>query len=156
MKSRLTLFFLVILVFSSCRQKTTVVESTFPEGSPKRVCVYLGKGEHKQLIMETFYYKNKKIQVEGEFKNAQRNGKWTYYYESGIVWSSGFFKKGKNDGKRVTYFPNGKIRYEAFYREGNNVGIWNFYDETGKLVKSVDFSKPGSKDKQDIPSSGGK
>ncbi len=156
MKFRLTLYFLLLLVFSSCKHKTTVVESAYPDGSPKRVCVYLGKGENKQLIMETFYYKNRKIQVEGEYKNAQRNGKWTYYYESGIVWSDGFFKEGKSDGKRVTYFPNGKIRYEAHYKDDKRVGVWKFYDETGKLVRSVSFSKQGSNNDQNIPASGSK
>ena len=156
MRYRIALFFLLLIIFTSCKHKTTVVESTYPDGSPKRVCVYLGKGENKELIKETFYYKNKKVQVDGEYKNGRRNGKWTYYYESGTLWSDGFFKEGKSNGKRVTYFPNGKIRYEAYYKEDERVGIWKFYDETGKLVKSVPFSKTGNNDIQDIPASGSK
>jgi antitoxin component YwqK of YwqJK toxin-antitoxin module len=151
MKLRLTVFFLALLVFASCKHNTTEVESTYPDGSPRRVCVYLRKGETKELIKETVYYKNKKVQVEGEYKSAQRNGRWTAYYESGKVWSEGFFKAGKNDGKRVTYFPDGKIRYEGFYKNDNKVGIWKFYDETGKLVKAVDFSKTASNPVQDVP-----
>ena len=130
-----------------------MIESTYPNGSPRRVCVYSGKGENRELIKETFFYKNRKTQVDGEYKQTQRNGKWIYYYESGIVWSEGFFKDGKSDGKRVTYFPNGKIRYEGYYKEEKKVGVWKFYDKTGKLVKSVDFSKPGNNDIQDIPAS---
>jgi antitoxin component YwqK of YwqJK toxin-antitoxin module len=141
MKLRSALFILIILVGSSCRQKETVVESTFPDGSPKRVCTYLGKGRNKEMIKEILYYKNKKVNVEGEYRHAKRNGKWVYYYESGLVWSEGFFRNGKNDGRRMTYYPNGKVRYEAWYRNDKKVGIWKFYDETGKLVKSVNFSK---------------
>jgi antitoxin component YwqK of YwqJK toxin-antitoxin module len=156
MNFRLTLLFILLLGFTSCKHKSTVVESTFPDGSPKRVCVYFGKGEHKELIKETFFYKNRKVQVEGEYKHANRNGKWTYYYESGLVWSDGFFKDGKSDGKRVTYYPNGKIRYEAHYKDDKRVGVWKFYNETGKLVKSVDFSKGGGNEIQEIPDAGSK
>lgn len=151
MKLRLAIFSLLLLTMFSCRNKTTVVESTYPDGSPKRVCVYTGKGEKRELVKETFYYKNKKTQVTGEYKHAQRDGKWTYYYESGNVWSDGFFRDGKSDGKRLTYFPNGKLRYEAHYKNDNRVGVWKFYDESGKLVKSVDYSKSGNASVQDIP-----
>jgi antitoxin component YwqK of YwqJK toxin-antitoxin module len=151
MKSRLTFLFLLLIAFSGCKHQTTVVESTYPDGSPRRVCVYLGKGETREMIKETCFYKNKKVQVEGEYKHGQRNGKWTYYYESGLPWSDGYFKAGMSDGKRTTYYPNGKIRYEAFYKEDKRTGIWKFYDESGKLVKSVNYSKAGSPDIQEIP-----
>jgi antitoxin component YwqK of YwqJK toxin-antitoxin module len=151
MKFRLSLFILLLICFSSCRHRNIVVEQTWPDGSPKRICIYLGHGDNKVLMKETYYYQNKKIQVEGEYKHSQRDGKWTYYYESGKIWSDGYFKNGKNDGRRTTYYPNGKVRYEANYREDKRIGIWKFYDETGRLVKSVNYSKSGNSDIQDLP-----
>lgn len=151
MKFRLSLIILLLICFSSCRHRNTVVEQAWPDGSPKRICTYLGHGDNKVLMKETCYYQNKRIQVEGEYKHSRRDGKWTYYYESGRIWSDGYFKNGQNDGRRTTYYPNGKVRYEANYREGKRIGIWKFYDETGRLVKSVNYSKSGNSDIQDLP-----
>jgi len=140
MKSNLTILCFAIFILSSCRHETTVVESTYPDGSPKRVCVYLGRGDRRELIKETYYYRNRKVQVTGEYKRNMRNGKWVYYYETGKTWSEGYFRNGKNDGKRVTYYPNGRIRYEAHYLDDQRTGIWKFYDQKGKLVKAVNYS----------------
>ena len=156
MKSRFALFFLVLVFFTSCRHKNTVVESAYPDGSPRRICVYLGQGDNKELSKETFYYKNKILQEDGEYKHGERDGKWIYYYPSGKVWSEGYFRNGKSDGKRLTYFPNGKLRYEAHYKEGQWVGIWKFYDETGRLIKSVDYSKTPVTKVPDQPAAKGK
>jgi len=141
MKTIYLLPIVVILAATSCTHETRVVESTYPDGSPKRVCVYKGSDASRELIRETTYYPNKKVQLQGEYKARKRDGKWAYYYENGNLWSEGFFKDGKSDGKRTTYYENGKIYYEGTYKEDVQVGVWNFYDEKGKLVKAVDYSK---------------
>jgi len=130
---------IVIFALTSCSHETKVMEETYPNGSPKRECVYKGKGDSRKLIRETTWYPDKKIQMSGEFKEKKRHGKWIYYYENGNVWSEGFFKDGKSDGKRTTHYENGKIFYEGYYREDKRVGVWKFYDEKGKFLKSVDY-----------------
>ena len=134
------LFSLFVLV--SCTREKTVVESAFPDGSPKKVCIYNVRGDKKDLIKETTYYPGKKLQMEGTYRNNQRDGRWIYYYENGKIWSEGFFKEGKNEGKRTTYFDNGKIRYEAFYKNDIRVGKWRFFDEKGRLLQIVDYDSP--------------
>jgi len=65
--NRLLLPLVIVLVFfSACRFENTVVEETYPDGLPKRVCIYKGKGENRELIKEINYYPNKQIQMEGE------------------------------------------------------------------------------------------
>jgi antitoxin component YwqK of YwqJK toxin-antitoxin module len=137
---------LIVLVFlvSSCRFEHKMVEEIFPDGSTKRECVYRGRGDSKELIKETTYYPNKQKQMEGTYKNMKRDGKWTYWYENGKMWSEGSFLLGKSDGKRTTYFENGKVRYEGMYRQDMRVGKWRFFDETGTLLKEVDYSLPGN------------
>jgi len=130
---------LILMVFAACSRERTVIESVFPDGSPKRVCLYKQHGDTKELIKETTYYPGKKIQMEGFYKEGKRDGKWTYWYENGHVWSDGFFKKGKSDGKRVTYFENGRVRYEAYYKENQRVGKWRFFNEKGQLLKEIDY-----------------
>jgi antitoxin component YwqK of YwqJK toxin-antitoxin module len=139
---------LVIFAIISCTHETKIMEETYPNGSPKRECIYQGKDASRELIRETTWYPNKKVQMSGEFKEKKRNGKWIYYYENGNVWSEGFFKDGKSDGKRTTYYENGRIFYEGYYQEDRRVGIWKFYDEKGTLVKSVDYNKELNKNQK--------
>lgn len=137
------LFVIAVLVFNltSCRFENKVVEEAYPDGSTKRLCVYLGKGDNKELIKETTYYPNKQVQMDGTYKDEKREGKWTYWYENGQLWSEGTFVKGKAEGKRTAYFENGKVRYEGFYKEDARVGKWSFFDENGRLLKEVDYSE---------------
>jgi antitoxin component YwqK of YwqJK toxin-antitoxin module len=140
--------YLVVFLFSfiaaSCNRQQSVVEESYPDGSPKKVCLYIGRGENRQMIRETTYYSNGKLQMDGTYKNNQRDGQWIYWYENGSKWSEGFFREGKNDGKRLTYFENGKIRYEAYYKDGVRAGKWKFFDEKGKLLQEIDYSAPAN------------
>lgn len=142
MKQNLLFFTLLVFILASCRFEHKVVEETYDDGSSKRVCLYKGKGESRELIKETTYYPNKQVQMEGTYKDSKRDGKWTYWYENGKLWSDGQFVKGKSDGKRTTYFENGKVRYEGFYKEDIRVGKWRFFDENGRLLQEVDYSAP--------------
>jgi len=141
MKKNCLISLLLIFAFCSCIRETRVMEETYPDGSPKRECVYKGKDASRELIRETTWYPQNKIQMKGEYKDKKRDGKWIYYYENGNIWSEGFFKNGKSDGKRITHYENGTVFYEGYYEEDRRVGIWKFFDEKGKLLKSVDYSK---------------
>ncbi|MCX6247495.1 MAG: hypothetical protein NTW10_07165 [Bacteroidetes bacterium] len=132
---------LVIATLASCTHETRVMESVYPDGSPKRECVYTGNGPSRQLVRETTWYPKKKIQMTGEYKNSLRDGRWVYYRENGNIWSEGYFTKGKSEGKRLIYHENGKIYIEGTYKDGRPVGDWKFYDEKGNLVKPKDSAK---------------
>jgi len=129
----------IIISLSSCSQKEKVVEDTWPDGTPKRECIYDGKGEERILLKETFYYPNRQVELTGEYKDGERHGYWVYYFNNGNIWSEGFYNMGKNDGKRLTYFENGKLRYEAYYKDDERVGKWKFFDEAGNLIKEVNY-----------------
>lgn len=142
MKTKLQLAVLLMITLTSCRFETKVIEESYPDGSPKRICIYLGKGENRELIKETTFYPNKQAQMEGTYKDSKRDGKWTYWYENGKTWSEGTFIKGKAEGKRTAYFENGKVYYEGSYKEDQRVGKWRFFDENGRLQKEIDFTAP--------------
>jgi antitoxin component YwqK of YwqJK toxin-antitoxin module len=142
MKTRILLAVIIAFVLTSCRFENKVTEESNPDGSPKLVCVYLGKGEGREKIKETRYYPNHQPQMEGTFKDGKRDGKWISWYENGKVWSEGFYVRGKSDGKRTTYFENGKIRYDGYYKEDIRVGKWRFFDENGRLLQELDYSAP--------------
>ena len=132
---------LVIFAFTTCKHETKVMQETYPDGSPKRECIYKTKEGNREMIKETTWYPKKRVQMVGEYKDMKRDGKWIYYYENGNVWSEGFFRLGKSDGKRITYHENGKVFYEGYYDLDRRVGTWKFYDDKGKLQKTVDYNK---------------
>ncbi len=89
----------------------------------------------------TEIYDNGQIKIDGWMQGNKREGLWVSYYENGVRWSEDEFREGMKDGKSVTYFPNGLLRYRGHYIEDKKAGTWQFYDETGKLVKEEDFNK---------------
>lgn len=145
MITRILFSLTILFAMGSCKKETIVIEATFPDGSPQKICTYKGVGADKELLRETLYYPDKKIQIDGEYRHNKRNGKWVYYYSNGNIWSEGFFKDGDSDGKRTIYFENGKIKYEAFYKQGMRTGKWHFYDEKGTLLKEIDYSPAANK-----------
>ncbi|MEI7660870.1 MAG: hypothetical protein WCK34_01670 [Bacteroidota bacterium] len=142
MKTKLLFEILFIFTLVACNSESKVTEESYPDGSPKRICVYHGKGSSRELIKETTFYPNKQAQMDGTYKDKKRDGNWTYWYENGRKWSEGTFLNGKSDGKRTTYFENGKVRYEGLYKEDIRVGKWRFFDENGRLLQEVDYSAP--------------
>ena len=130
---------LVLLLFlsTSCRFEQKVIEDTYPDGSPKRVCIYKGKGQNREMVRETTYYENKQMQMDGAFQDGKRSGLWISWYENGKKWSEGNFKDGQEEGLRTTYYENGQKRYEGLFRDGVRTGDWKFWDESGKLVKTI-------------------
>jgi antitoxin component YwqK of YwqJK toxin-antitoxin module len=132
-------FILIVAFLISCSREKRVVEESYPDGKPKKVCIYTGRGKNREKIRETDYYSNGNMKLDGTYKDGKRDGQWTYWYENGTKWSEGFFRDGKNDGKRLTYFPNGKLRYEAYYKEGGRTGKWKFFDETGRMLQEINY-----------------
>jgi len=132
---------ILFLLLTSCSPKQTVVEEQYPDGSPRRVCIYRGKGDKRILLKETFLYQNGTIEITGGYRDGERDGYWISFYENGNKWSEGFFRNGKNEGERLTYFENGRLRYEAWYKNDERTGTWKFYDQAGNLIKTVDYSE---------------
>lgn len=135
-----TLLHLTIITFSflffSCSQKKEIVESSYPNGSPKVVGVY--KDELK--IAEIKYYENGKKELEGFYnEKLERNGKWIYWFENGKIWSECEYKNGIKEGKSTVFFENGQKRYEGNYKNDSTIGVWKFWNEKGELVKEINY-----------------
>jgi len=142
MKSVFKLTLLCILSFflSSCHnKKTDVIEEVYDNKSPRVVRTYEEKDGKKELVGEKSFYPDKKIQLEGDYKNEKRSGIWTFYYQNGNKWSEGEYKDGLNNGKSTTWFENGNKRYEGQYKDGKQTGKWKFWDEKGNFVKEVSY-----------------
>ena len=73
------------------------------------------------------YYKNGKIQYEGNFINGKFEGNGKFIYDDGYYYI-GQFKDGLRNGKGTIYYPNGNIELEGNFinnkAEGNGKYIW--------------------------------
>jgi len=133
--------FVSVCFLAACngRIKKEVVEK-YPNGNPKIERHFKMNNGEKELVKEIGYFPDKKLYMEGDYKNSKRNGKWSSWYQNGKLWSEGYFKNGLSDSIRTTYYENGNKRYEGFYKNGVKVGKWKFWLENGKFDKEVDLS----------------
>jgi len=99
----------------------------------------------------------------GEYKNGKPCGSWYHFNEKGQLL---VIEKDIQENKKVSvkllngdkiilpfksylvsYYPNGNIEdegfavYEAMEIDIYKIGIWKYYDEKGKLIKTVDETK---------------
>ena len=81
-----------------------------------------------------YYYKNGKLQSEGNFKDGKLEGLFKVYYENGNLAAEANFKDGKFEGLAKVYYENGNLKSEIFFKEGNPISGYQ-YDIHGKKTK---------------------
>jgi antitoxin component YwqK of YwqJK toxin-antitoxin module len=70
-----------------------------------------------------------------------KTGRWTVWRDSGQVEEESEWRDGVPHGRFVAFFANGKRRTEGRHCGGAQCGRWSTYDETGRVVGSVDFGE---------------
>jgi len=137
---RLIFILLPFLTIAGCHWGTNrEIEQKYPDGTPKVEKYYTYNKGKKELVKEIQYFENRQKKMEGTYFKNLRNGKWTAWYKNGKVWSEGYFKDGLSEGVRTVYYENGKKYMVGAYARDQKVGTWQFYDNTGKLLKEVNF-----------------
>jgi len=136
--------FLLLIIFSltlfSCEEKVEEeVTGRYPNGLPMKVNYFKWEGNDKVILKEVRYYQNGEKEIEGEYKDSKKDGKWTYWYDNGKKWSEGYFKNGLSDGHFTIWYKSGKKNYEAEYKEGKPHGKWVFFDYDNRPYKEVIF-----------------
>lgn len=51
------------------------------------------------------------------------------------VWNGEYF-----NGSYLSYHRNGIVKSSGVYATGRKIGIWNYYDNSGKLIKSINYT----------------
>lgn len=80
------------------------------------------------------FYKDGKVEAQGQAEAGFRNGKWAFFNEAGVKTGETEFKKGDYHGRRVSYFANGQLKTEEFWVEGKRQGPQKSFDEAGKAT----------------------
>lgn len=114
---------------------------TFPNGR------MVGEWKENSLYdgLITIWYKNKKKQLEGIFKDGKENGLFTEWYENGQIKSETNYKNGMKHGLMTGWKNNGEKELIMNYKNGKEDGflITEWY-ETGQKKSETNY-KNGKK-----------
>ncbi len=77
---------------------------------------------------------------EGSFFEGERTGKWKHYYlKNNQLRFEGSFENGLENGMHTFYFPDGKLKKRGPYLAGQKDGIWEYYDENGARIITIEY-----------------
>jgi antitoxin component YwqK of YwqJK toxin-antitoxin module len=88
---------------------------------------------------------NGRLLMEGDVRNGKRHGLWTSYHPSGAVQSRNEYRDGVLHGLTTTFRPNGALLYRGQNANGHPVGSWEFHDEVGTAVRTVEYDSTGTR-----------
>jgi len=90
-------------------------------------------------------YANGVMKERSYYVAGRRQGECQSFYPNGKLWSDDFFAAGLLNGATTSYYDNGQKRYEGVCSKGKPVGTWKYYDNTGKLLRTIDYNKTQSR-----------
>ncbi len=131
------LSFLVAFSLTSCKNKIQEEVTKSPDGKIEKVVKFQQNGDKKDLVKETRFYPNGNKQIEGGYKNNQREGKWEYWFENGNKQSEGTFDNGVRVGEAKVWYENGKPIYTGYYSNGKPDKVWVIYNKKGEKESEI-------------------
>lgn len=84
----------------------------------------------------TIYYEPSKgtIQSQETYSRGQKHGNCTTFVDGKIQRVQNFYR-GLKDGEILSYYPDGTLRKKQEYHRGEKNGIFEWYNETGSIVR---------------------
>ncbi len=132
MKTKITIFLLILIVSLSSLSENTLKNffniNLFSKNSTDE---------------KTFYYPNGQLKSKQFFIKGKKSGVWEYFYENGILKSTVSFIptfSNKEIGSIINYDKNGLILSDGEFVNGVMTSLWNYYDEKGKKVYSLNHN----------------
>ncbi len=134
-----SLLILVFLMFVSCQPEPIRMVNEFYENGQEKNVNYYKSIHRKVLVKQELFYESGKMKVSGSFKDGQKHGQWIFYYENGLKANEDWFFEGEPDGRSTSWNKNGTTRSNGYYKHGERVREWTWFDETGRLIKRVNY-----------------
>lgn len=136
---KLTLFLAICLLLANCaEQLQQEVVSTYSDGTPLKINYVKWDGNDKVVVREVRLFPNGEKEVEGEYKDGKKDGKWIYWYpENGRKWSEEYYSNGVRNGKTIVWYKSGEKEYEGEYKNGVPHNEWIYYDADGKKIQTT-------------------
>jgi len=76
-------------------------------------------------------------------EHGKKHGWWLTEIKQGekfLVVEEKFYVNDVLDGPYAARHDNGRLKEEGMYRKGKKTGDWNYYNETGKLLKTDTYA----------------
>lgn len=104
--------------------------------------LYTSEAKNDILHFKTFYA-NGNLEMEGDLKKGERNGKWAIYDVLGRIASAFNYTDGLQNGEQKTFYENGKLK-EIYSSDSNYiVGLYKEFYANGHLKTHGEFTKVG-------------
>ena len=120
----------------------------FPTGKIESEGVYKDDAKEGEWIVyfdsgDNYSWKENRsfsIHEKQNYKKGVKNGAYTLYHHNKRIYISAYYKNDKIDSVYNEYYANGKINSLGMYKEGKKIGEWNYFSETGAIIKTEKFN----------------
>jgi len=85
------------------------------------------------------FYTTRELLEESIWHMDKLNGLYRTYFQDGKIYLECNYSEGKRNGKFTTNYLNGNKELDGFYTDEIKDSIWNYYDETGKVLYTLKF-----------------
>ena len=99
-------------------------------------------GEHAEgPYVKWFDATGKTIQIQGEFKDGEKHGRWIENYPDGDPKEETEYKNGKREGEHQAFWKNDQKRVEGEYWENKRQGIWRWWFGNGQRKMEGEYKR---------------
>lgn len=96
---------------------------------------YVNGVKHGKYISYNYYGD---VTLEGGYNNGEMNGKWTWYHPNGKVSYVKNYRDGNLHGEVLDYYENGNLNEKEVYEFGKIVGTSTEYHDNGKISQTTE------------------
>jgi MORN repeat variant len=93
---------------------------------------------------EIIYFPDGKVNIEKSWLADEYasvlHGLYKHYDNTGQLIQEMQYFEGEPDDSIKQYYLDGTLEMEGIYDKGNKIEIWKYYDKSGELYKSIDYS----------------
>lgn len=115
-------------------QTTKVIESSYKNGQPKEIHLYLEEKNRIDLVKKSEYYENgQKARVQ-HYKHGLKNGRFVEWRKDGTRIEEGDYENGDKNGHWIYWSKEGRKIKEGKYVEGQKDGTWTKYTQSGNVL----------------------
>ena len=118
MKKIFLLILLLVVGFSNVNGQTYTGMEFYDNGKPKSIKTCKMSKGRLVLANETGWHENGQKEIEGKYKDGEKDGRWTSWWQHGQKQEEGTYKNGKKDGLWTQWRIQGPIYSEKIYRDG--------------------------------------
>jgi uncharacterized protein len=87
----------------------------------------------------SLHYFDGKIRAKSDYKCNQISSKYIFFDRKGLPEVEYEYLNGEKNGRYISYYSPGKVKREGYYETGNQSGVWKYYDEDGHLSRKGYF-----------------